>query len=771
MIEKDGAKLIYYQPQIDEWKDYKELSGRIAFGLTPAGGKEVMGVASLTATTPVDNDTRTAYLNDMKVTSVRFPTLDPQAAKPLEELFKKLVPQNGEPISVERLLAELDKRKIQARTITADNDPPKIFFSATPAILLVVDGKPVLAPIEKTDLQFVVNTNWNLFFDKDDKDYYLLVGSHWLTAKDVKGPWAVTQKLPKDMSKLPEGQNWEAVKKMVPPPPPSGTVPHIFFNDKPAELILVNGPAVYTKIPETRLFYVANTENDLFLDNETKDYYVLLSGRWFRAKALSGPWSFASDSLPEDFAKIPRNSPKADVLASVPGTTAAADAVMLAQIPVTAIVNKAQAEAQVKVAYDGDPQFKPIEGTSLKYATNTEDKVIKVGDLYYLVFQGVWFMSSQPTGPWKTADSVPKEIYNIPASSPVYNVTYVTQTSSSEDHDHVESSYTSGYLGMFAIGMTAGAVLGWGTGYYYPSYVYWGGGVPVYRAYPYAYGAGYRGYYGGYGGYYGGYGNGTYGASRAAYGPYGAAGSTARYNSNTGTYSRAGTAQGAYGSRSVGSAYNPSTGARGVTRQSSNAYAQWGGSAAVRGDQWARTGHISTDQGTLGGVRSSAGSAVGVGGENGRAVKSRDNVYAGNDGNVYRKNSNGSWSQYNNGQWNQVNSNAREQASQRAQDRAGQPPQGDRSQASQRVQDRAAGQGASQLPQGDRAQASQKLQERSGGQQRANVSRDTQQGLNSAAQSRQRGQAQTQQFQRSQRSSGGMRSGGMRGGRGGGRRR
>src|SRR5215471_13481763 len=733
MIEKDGAKLIYYQPQIDEWKDYKKLSGRMAFALTPAGGKEVMGVASLQADTKVDKETRTAYINDLDVKSVRFPSLDPQAAKPLEELFKKLVPENGEPISVDRLLADLDKGKTQVRTVALDNDPPKIFFSATPAVLLMVDGKPVLSPIEKTELEFVVNTNWNLFFDKSEKKYYLLVERQWLTAPDVSGPWTVTQTLPKDMSKLPEKQNWEDVKKMVPPPPPSGTVPKIFFNDGPAELILTRGTAVYTKIPKTNLFYVTNTDNDVFLyDKQTqKDFYVLLSGRWFRAKALGGPWTFASDSLPEDFAKIPRNSPKAHVLASVPGTVEAADAVMLAQIPTTAIINKAEAEAKVNVAYDGSPQFKPIEGTSLQYATNTEDKVIKVGDLYYLVFQGVWFMSTTPTGPWKTADSVPKEVYSIPPSSPVYNVTYVTQTNPTETT--VESSYTGGYLGMFAVGMATGAVLAYGAGYYYPPYVYWGGGVPIYRAYPYSYGVGYRGYYGG---YYGGYGYGTYGASRAAYGPYGAAGATARYNSNTGTYSRAGTAQGAYGSRSVGSAYNPSTGARGVTRQNSNAYAQWGGSAVARGDQWARSGHVSTGQGTVGGVRSSAGSAVGAGGANGRAVKTRDNVYAGNDGNVYRRNSNGTWSQYNNGNWNQVNSNAREQASQRAQDRAGQLPQGDRSQASQRIQDRG-GQGASQLPQGDRAQASQKFQERSGGQQRTNVSRDTQQGLNSDAQSRQ----------------------------------
>ena len=88
----------------------------------------------------------------------------------------------------------------------------------------------------------------------------------------------------------------------------------------------------------------------------------------------------------------------------------------------------------MKVSYDGDPQFKPVETTSLEYATNTQDKVIKLGDLYYLCFQGVWFTSDQPDGPWKTSDNVPEEIYTIPPSSPVYNVTYVTQANPTRYH-------------------------------------------------------------------------------------------------------------------------------------------------------------------------------------------------------------------------------------------------------------------------------------------------------------------------------------------------
>ena len=52
-----------------------------------------------------------------------------------------------------------------------------------------------------------------------------------------------------------------------------------------------------------------------------------------------------------------------------------------------------------------------------------------------------------------TADSIPSTIYSIPPSSPVYNVTYVTQTNPTPTT--VESSYTSGYFGTFVVGMSA----------------------------------------------------------------------------------------------------------------------------------------------------------------------------------------------------------------------------------------------------------------------------------------------------------------------------
>jgi hypothetical protein len=218
-VSQNGAQLIYYQPQVDEWKDYKELFARVAFSLTPKGGKEVLGVASMQAGTIVDKDTRTVFFRDVEVSSVRFPSLDQASVPAMEQLFNQLIPKEGEPISVNRVMADLQQGKVESQAVPLKNDPPQIFYSAKPAILLMVQGDPVLAPIQKTGLEFVVNTNRDLFFDKSKKTYYLLANTEWLTAQDIKGPWTQTHQLPKDMSKLPAGENFDDVKKMVPPPP------------------------------------------------------------------------------------------------------------------------------------------------------------------------------------------------------------------------------------------------------------------------------------------------------------------------------------------------------------------------------------------------------------------------------------------------------------------------------------------------------------------------------------------------------------------------
>ena len=206
---------------------------------------------------------------------------------------------------------------------------------------------------------------------------------------------------------------------------------------------------------------------------------------------------------------------------------------------------------------------------------NTDKDIVKVGDLYYMCFQAVWFVSKTANGPWEVATSIPPEVYSIPASSPAHHVTYVTVED--DDDEWVTFAYGAAYTGM----MIGWGCAVWGSGWYYPPYGYYGGFYPAYYGYPHTYGMG---------AWYNPY-TGAYGRGYAAYGPYGGVGMGASYNPRTGTYARGAAAYGPYGSRSAAQAYNPRTGTYAQTRQGSNVYGNWGTSSVQRGDDWAQTAH------------------------------------------------------------------------------------------------------------------------------------------------------------------------------------
>ena len=142
----------------------------------------------------------------------------------------------------------------------------------------------------------------------------------------------------------------------------------------------------------------------------------------------------------------------------------------------------------------------------------------------------------------------------------------------------------------------------WGSGWYYPPYMY-GGYRPIYYPYPHTYGMG---------AWYNPH-TGAYGRGYRAYGPYGGVGMGASYNPRTGTYARGAAAYGPGGSRGAAQAYNPRTGTYAQTRQGSNVYGNWGTSSVQRGDNWAQTAHR-TNYGpggsTTSGIRTSNGGAA-----------------------------------------------------------------------------------------------------------------------------------------------------------------
>jgi hypothetical protein len=85
-MTQNGAHIIYYQPQIDQWTDYRTLDARMAISVTPAGGKATLGVVSMQARTDVDKDNRNVVISNIKLLDTRFPSADAAGAEKLGEL-------------------------------------------------------------------------------------------------------------------------------------------------------------------------------------------------------------------------------------------------------------------------------------------------------------------------------------------------------------------------------------------------------------------------------------------------------------------------------------------------------------------------------------------------------------------------------------------------------------------------------------------------------------------------------------------------------------
>ena len=115
-------------------------------------------------------------------------------------------------------------------------------------------------------------------------------------------------------------------------------MPKVIVTDTPAEMILFEGEPALQDVPKTSLQWASNTESDVFFDKAGKQWYVLLSGRWFRAPKLDGPWTFATPDLPADFQNIPEDAPYYAVRRPCPARRKAAEARLKASIPTTARV-------------------------------------------------------------------------------------------------------------------------------------------------------------------------------------------------------------------------------------------------------------------------------------------------------------------------------------------------------------------------------------------------------------------------------------------------
>jgi hypothetical protein len=481
----NGYEFAVYQPLISKWPG-NQLEGRFVVAVRPSGtSNETYGVVFFNARTEIDKVNRLVTFEDLQLSKVDFPT-----QKAMENQYRSMLQsfqhETMKTIPLDHLeavfaaSADITKAKVQQ----VKNDPPRVIYTTQPAVLVLVDGSPILKPLVG-NYQRVVNTRSVLLHDQDPafQAYYLYAANRWYSAPSLEGPWSTITYSPADINAaLQAALATKQVDSMAPKDPAAvPPVLNIYVSTVPAELIETTGVPNLISITGTDLLYVSNTSNAIFYYLDDGQYYILISGRWFKGASLYGPWAFIPPGqLPPDFQRIPAHCEKSNVMASVPGSPQAQEAVIANSIPQTATIQRDQ--AKLTVVYEGAPSFVAIPGTTLTYAVNTSTPVIMVGpNKYYACQSGLWFVGSSVFGPWAVATVVPGVIYTIPVACPIHYVTYAYVYGSTPTVVYV--GYTPGYMGTV---VAPGGVVVYGTGYVYPPVVV----GTTYISYPPTYGYG-----------------------------------------------------------------------------------------------------------------------------------------------------------------------------------------------------------------------------------------------------------------------------------------
>ncbi|HXB12447.1 MAG TPA: hypothetical protein VNZ45_10700, partial [Bacteroidia bacterium] len=522
---EDGSIIKLYEPQPESFSG-NILKTRSAVSLQQGDADPIFGTVWAVETVETDRDNRVLNVISAKIPNLKFATAqDASTTSYLKTTLETQIPQLDITLPLDAIESTLNM-SVEEKKLSKGlkNDAPEIIYATQPAILVLIDGTPKLQKNDNWGVDAVVNTPFTIV-KTSNGTFYLYGGKNWYKGTSATGPFEYTERTPKNLDKI--QQDVDNANNAAPgftddstaaqPTGPSD----IIIRTAPAELIQTDGQPAFTPISGTNLSYVSNTQNDLFLNNADKQYYVLLSGRWYKSPNLQGGWQYTeATSLPDDFARIPEGSPKDNVLASVAGTDAAREAVMDAQIPQTAKVDRQNATADV--SYDGSPQFQDIQGTDMQYAVNTQSSVIEYRGTYYCVDNGVWFESGSAGGPWSVCTDRPDEVDIIPPSCPDYNMKYVYIYD--VQPDYVYMGYTPGYLNTYIYDGTVVYGTGydydsWYGDYYFPRPCTWGFGVQYNPWFGwslgYNYGAGWfngGGYYSG-GARWGGYRGGWWGPS------------------------------------------------------------------------------------------------------------------------------------------------------------------------------------------------------------------------------------------------------------------
>src|SRR5206468_1734533 len=117
--------------------------------------KAVLGTLKAEVDTSVAVQERLVNFSAFKITESNFATLPRDQVRGVVDDIVANLPPPERIIALDRVLASIDKSQIVPKNNGGlKADPPVIFYSTSPAVLVNIDGDPIWSPIKENDLKF-----------------------------------------------------------------------------------------------------------------------------------------------------------------------------------------------------------------------------------------------------------------------------------------------------------------------------------------------------------------------------------------------------------------------------------------------------------------------------------------------------------------------------------------------------------------------------------------------------------------------------------------
>ena len=194
--------------------------------------------------------------------------------------------------------------------------------------------------------------------------------------------------------------------------------PKVVVSYSPAILVPIDGAPVLKPVPGASRFQrVVNTRALILQGGLGIDFYLHVYDGWLSATSIEGPWVQANN-LPLGMSDAAQSLAKSGVVDMLDGGPNAKPKPTLANGVPTIVTSQVPTEL---IVFNGQPDFVPINGTQLLWASNTTSDVFvnTVDSAYFVLLAGRWFTSASINGPWSyvASTALPPDFARIPAGS------------------------------------------------------------------------------------------------------------------------------------------------------------------------------------------------------------------------------------------------------------------------------------------------------------------------------------------------------------------